>query len=90
MLSQRIKQWGKNTLEQGRLEGREEGREEGKEETLRRLLERRFGPLPPAAIQRVESASLAELEGWFDRLLDARTLQEVFAADSSIDPPPEA
>ncbi len=43
-----------------------------------------------AAIQRIESASLAELEGWFDRLLDARTLQEVFAADSSIDPPPEA
>ncbi len=82
MLSQRIKQWGKSYIEQGRLEGLEEGREEGigwgEARSLRRLLIRRFGPLPSAVAARIDAASRAELECWLDRILDAGSLTEVF------------
>lgn len=71
---------------QGRREGREAGREEGRDEgrtqgaalILQRLLSRRFGDLPPWALQRIAQASQAELERWGDRVLDAASLSAVF------------
>ena len=44
-----------------------------------RLLHRRFAPLPPAVEPRLRAASLAELDRWADRILDAATLDAVFA-----------
>ena len=57
---------------------RERTMREGVLATLSRLLERRFGPLPPAVTERLQKASPAELERWTDNILDARTLDEVF------------
>jgi hypothetical protein len=44
---------------------------------LGRLLERRFGPLPPWAQQQLTAADLASLETWGLRLLEATSLEEV-------------
>ncbi len=61
-------------------EGRLEGRQEGKLDILLRLLTRRFGPLDAATEQRLQKASVDDLERWTDNILDARTLDEVFAS----------
>ena len=45
---------------------------------LKRLLRRRFGPLPEWAEQRLEQASPQELEGWAERVLEAPQLKDVF------------
>jgi hypothetical protein len=45
---------------------------------LLRLLGRRFGAVPAQIAARVDAAELAELEGWFDRSLDAASLDDVF------------
>jgi hypothetical protein len=44
---------------------------------LGRLLERRFGPLPPWAQQQLAAADIASLETWGLRLLEATSLEEV-------------
>jgi hypothetical protein len=46
-------------------------------------LMRRFGTLPESVTQRITSASTEELERWFDRILDAASLDDVFAASRS-------
>ena len=45
---------------------------------LIRQLMHRFGPLPDEVSQRLENANPNELENWADRILDAKTLAEVF------------
>jgi hypothetical protein len=45
---------------------------------LQRLLARRFGPLPTAVIARIAAATVEEIETWGDRVLDAKSLDEVF------------
>src|SRR5262245_19963959 len=64
-------------FEEGKQEGRQEGRKEEAAVLLGRLLERRFGPLPPWAQQQLAAADLASLETWGLRLLAATSLEEV-------------
>jgi len=45
---------------------------------LRRLLTQRFGPLPDRVEQRLQAATVQNLERWADRVLDAQRLDEVF------------
>ena len=58
--------------------GIEKGKQQGEVIMLKRLLTRRFGPLPTWAEQRLEQASLQELEGWAERVLEAQRLEDVF------------
>ena len=58
--------------------GIEKGLQQGEVIMLKRLLTRRFGPLPAWAEQRLEQASPPELEGWADRVLEAQRLEDVF------------
>nr|MBP8284532.1 Rpn family recombination-promoting nuclease/putative transposase [Chromatiaceae bacterium] len=51
---------------------------EGETLVLQRLLARRFGPLPTEVIARISGASVEEVDIWVDRVLDARSLDEVF------------
>jgi hypothetical protein len=60
--------------------GVDDGRGDGQRELVLRQLTRRFGALPPAITSRVAGASRNELERWSDRLLDAASLDDVFAA----------
>jgi hypothetical protein len=47
---------------------------------LRRQLHKRFGELPEEIELRLNNATLAQLEVWADRVLDARTVEEIFGA----------
>jgi hypothetical protein len=59
-------------------EGRQEGRQEGMRELVLRQLTRRFAPLPAAVARRVSAmASLDELTALADRILEARSLDEL-------------
>jgi predicted transposase YdaD len=69
---------GKQEGEQeGRQEGRRQGRQEGELRLLRRLIEKRFGPLPPWAEERLRSCSVQELERTGERFVDAASLDEL-------------
>jgi flagellar biosynthesis/type III secretory pathway protein FliH len=82
MLQQRViewtQQWKQEGLQAGLAEGRAEGltkgRAEGRRHLLIQLVERRFGPLTPEQRERVEAADIEELA---DRLLEARSLDEL-------------
>lgn len=47
---------------------------------LLRQLRKRFGEVPAAIVEQVEDGELAALDLWCDRILDARSLDEIFAA----------
>jgi len=60
-------------------EGKLEGRLEGEAKLLLRMLPRRFGPLPLDVSERVYNADPDTIEMWADRVLDAKSLDEVFS-----------
>jgi hypothetical protein len=65
-----------------RHEGLEKGRQEALEtqrSTFKRLLARRFGELSAAPIARIDNATGDELERWFDRVLDAGSVDAVLS-----------
>ncbi|RZT08992.1 hypothetical protein SAMN05216319_2588 [Duganella sp. CF402] len=62
----------------GRQEGLQEGRQEGRSTMLAELLVKRFGALDPGTLARLATADAERLSGWGLKLLDARTLDEVF------------
>ncbi len=68
--------WKKEGLE----EGRKEGRKQGETSLLKRQLRRRFDELPKWIDQRLEQASRQELEGWAERVLDAKRLEDVISS----------
>jgi len=45
---------------------------------LRRLIEKRFGPLPPSAEERLTHLSVTELEDLSLRVLDAKGMDDLF------------
>ena len=59
----------------GRTEGRTEGEAKGKADSLKRLLTRRFGALPRWALQRLETASMAQLDGWLEGIFEMQSLE---------------
>lgn len=68
----------KKGMQQGIEKGIQQGIQQGLAQGLRRQLSRRFGPLSPEVIRQLERATPEQLETWTDRVLDARTLDEVF------------
>jgi hypothetical protein len=64
-------------LEQGLERGLEQGRQKGEAALLLRLLERRFGPLPPPTAERVLTADTMALEAWGLRIFDAQSLDDL-------------
>ncbi len=61
-----------------RAEGMAAGVQSGERAVLIRQLKHRFGPLNAETLNRLSDASQQELETWADRILDARSLNEVF------------
>jgi hypothetical protein len=59
-----------------------EGKIEGKAESLKRLLTRRYGPLPAWAEQRIDAATAAQLDGWLDGIFDAANLEDLIGPAS--------
>jgi len=61
--------------------GEARGEVRGAAVLLRGLLEERFGELPTAVDERLEQANGERLLAWSRRVLTARTIDEVFAAE---------
>ncbi len=59
--------------------GEERGFLKGEASVIKRLLKRRFERLPEWVEERLEKASRDELDGWADRVIDAKALEDVFA-----------
>ena len=83
MLEQRIVRWTQDWERQGwkkgRKEGLSEGRQKGEAEVVLRQLERKHGPLPAWAKERVRAADAERLLVWAERVLTAEGLDEIFA-----------
>lgn len=76
--------FAKRYVAQGRAEGMAEGKAEGQLQgraaLLLRQLTRRFGELPPSAEARLAAATIDELDEIGERLLSARSLEEVLGS----------
>ena len=62
----------------GEARGEALGAKRGGIALLRRLLERKFGPLPEWVLQTLETADFDSLPVWGERVLNAQSLEEVF------------
>ncbi|WP_029010217.1 Rpn family recombination-promoting nuclease/putative transposase [Azospirillum halopraeferens] len=78
MVSLAAREWIAEGEAKGMAKGKAEGLHEGQARTLLRLLNRRFGPVSDTVRARVNAADLDALDRWFDRALDAPTLEAVF------------
>ncbi|MBF0311223.1 MAG: Rpn family recombination-promoting nuclease/putative transposase [Magnetococcales bacterium] len=87
MVETRAEEWIQGWLKQGRQEGvllgRQEGallgRQEGESLILLRQMRRRFGELPEWVAAKVNAADTERLEIWSDRILEAKSLEEIFS-----------
>ncbi len=91
MLSIAAKEWmaegAKKGHDEGRKKGHDEGRKKGLDEGLKkgrgemllRQLRRKFGEVSANAAERVSAAGIDQLDEWGERVLDAESLDEVFA-----------
>jgi hypothetical protein len=64
---------------------RREGCINERQHILRKQLGRRFGAVPAQVIARIEAADADQLDRWLDRILDAPTLDDVFAEPPAAD-----
>jgi predicted transposase YdaD len=60
----------------GKVLGQAIGLVEGQARTLRKLMQRKFGPLPAAVEAAISTASLEQLDRWVDRVLSAETAED--------------
>lgn len=77
-VQQGIQQGMQQGMQRGIQQGVQQGMQLGEALLLQRLLTRRFGELSAAQQARLAAATPAQLEIWGDRVLDARSLDEVF------------
>lgn len=64
--------------EQWKAEGRIEGKIEGEKLLLTKLLNRRFATLSPIYMDKIKYANAEILLAWGEKILDAKTIEEVF------------
>ena len=83
MVSNIAQEWIDEGKALGLMQGMAKGVVQGEARILTQLLTSRFGILPAEVTARMEDADTDSLETWAKRLLDARTLDEVFAPDKS-------
>ena len=69
----------KEGLKEGHEKGHKQGLQLGEARILTAQLRLRFGDLPVAVQQRIEAADADTLLLWSERVLTARTLEEVLA-----------
>ncbi|WP_395402276.1 DUF4351 domain-containing protein [Pseudoduganella sp. UC29_106] len=68
----------RNAQKQGYREGREEGFQAGRRQAMTQMLKARFGRIPNAVQQRLNEASIAELDQISAAVLKANSLAEIF------------
>lgn len=70
-------EFARRYFDEGKAEGRAEGEAAGRAKLLVKLLQLKFGALPPELHDRIASARVEELERWGERVLSAATLEDV-------------
>jgi hypothetical protein len=78
-----ISSFERRGLERGLKQGLEQGLEQAQQAISRLIalqLAKRFGPIPHAVEERLRQASPAQLQAWGEAVVDAPTLESVFAA----------
>lgn len=90
MLRDTVIEWTHQWLEEGRSrgieegrargleEGRAQGRRQGEADFFLRLLEKKLGPVDAGLRSRIQSARSEQILAWGERLVDARSLADVF------------
>lgn len=78
MLRHTVMEWTREWERNGLEKGLEQGRREGEVRILIRQLKLKFGGLRPADQARIDAADAGQLLLWADRVLTARSLDEVF------------
>ena len=78
MLSDTFEKFAHVYKAKGKAEGKAEGKVEGEMLSLRKLLSKRFGSIPPHIIDQISNAKLEDIERWFDRAIDAKRLSDIF------------
>jgi hypothetical protein len=73
-----------NLYDRGFDRGLAIGEVRGQRKVVLRLLARRLGTLPESVKTRIDGAGSEELERWADRILDAASLDHVFAGWASV------
>lgn len=79
MLAQNLEEWVQSVEDRGIAKGETKGIAKGEAILLQRQLTRKFGTLPETLQQRIQTATPAQLETWSLNILDATTLDDVFA-----------
>jgi predicted transposase YdaD len=64
--------------------GEATGEAKGEAKSLKRLLTRRFGPLPTWATERIDAAAIAALDAWLENIFDTQSLEDLLG------PPPQS
>ena len=70
MLSERVKEWNKQSLERGM--------QQGALQMLKRQLEVKFGPLPKDVITQLNKADEETILNWSEQILAANSLGDIF------------
>jgi flagellar biosynthesis/type III secretory pathway protein FliH len=78
MLADQFQEWREEFERKASQDGLRKGFREGEARLLLHLLASRFGVLPQEVRERVQQADVTQLECWGERLLDARTLEDLF------------
>jgi hypothetical protein len=76
-----LRKWYEEAFAKGHTEGHIAGHTAGHIAAIRKVLERRFGPLPGWVLERLASATSDQQERWLMRVLDAASLDDVFQQD---------
>lgn len=66
--------------DEGWDEGKAKGKAEGKADTLKHQLRRRFDTVPAWAEQRIDAASIAQLDTWLDGIFEAQSLDALIGS----------
>ena len=67
--------------DKGWAEGEAQGLAKGKADSLKHLLRRRFHVVPTWAEQRIDTASIAQLDAWLDGIFDASSVEALIGAE---------
>ena len=65
-------------IEMGKRIGNENGMLQGETLALQKLLTKRFGVLTPELVANLSSASVEQIEVWFDKAIEVAHLNDVF------------
>ena len=68
-------------MDEGLSEGEAQGLAKGKADSLKHLLRRRFDTFPVWAVQRIDAASIAQLDAWLDGIFDAQSLEALVGTE---------